>query len=75
VFLDFYVAALCNLRFTICGSCMEQVWPLLEYSITSDLNVLMHTKKNSEAMTLLLQWARLQGQQLGLIINQVSLYV
>jgi len=30
-FLDFYVAALCNLGFTICGSYMEQVWPPLEY--------------------------------------------
>jgi len=32
VFLDFYVAALCNLGFTICGSYTEQVWPPLVYS-------------------------------------------
>jgi len=31
VFLDFYVAAFCNLSFTICGSHMEQVWPHLAY--------------------------------------------
>jgi len=31
VFLDFYVAALCNLGFTICGSYTEQVWPALPY--------------------------------------------
>jgi len=29
VFLDFYVAALCNSGFTICGSHIEQVWPPL----------------------------------------------
>jgi len=29
VFLHFYVAALYNLGFTICGSYIEQVWPLL----------------------------------------------
>jgi len=29
VFLDFYVAALCNLGFKICGSSIEQVWPPL----------------------------------------------
>ena len=29
VFLHFYVAALCNLGFTICGSYIEQVWPTL----------------------------------------------
>jgi len=29
VFLDFYVAAHRNLGFTICGSYIEQVWPLL----------------------------------------------
>ena len=29
VVLDFYVAALCNLGFTICGSHIEQVWPPL----------------------------------------------
>ena len=28
-FLYFYVAALCNLAFTICGSYTEQVWPPL----------------------------------------------
>jgi len=33
VFSDFYVAALCNLCFTTCGSYMEQVWPPLLYSI------------------------------------------
>ena len=27
VFLDLYVAALCNLAFTICGSYTKQVWP------------------------------------------------
>jgi len=32
VFLDFYVAALCNLGFTIWGSCIEQVWAPLVYS-------------------------------------------
>jgi len=31
VFLD-YVAALCNLGFTKCGSYMEQVWPPLHYT-------------------------------------------
>jgi len=30
VFLDFYVAALCDVGFTICGSYMVQVWPPLE---------------------------------------------
>jgi len=30
VFLDFFVAALCNLSFTMCGSYIEQVWPLLQ---------------------------------------------
>ena len=30
VYLDFYVAAFCNLGCTICGSYMEQVWPTLE---------------------------------------------
>jgi len=29
VFLYFYVAALCNLVFTICGSYIQQVWPPL----------------------------------------------
>jgi len=29
VFLDFYIAALCNLGFTIRGSYIEQVWPTL----------------------------------------------
>jgi len=29
VSLDFYVAALCNLGFTLCGSYLEQVWPPL----------------------------------------------
>ena len=33
MFLDFYVAAFCNLGFAICGSCMEQVWPPLVWSI------------------------------------------
>jgi len=33
VFLDFYIAALCNLGFTICGSYIEQVWPPLLYFI------------------------------------------
>jgi len=32
VFFGFYVAALCNLGFTICGSYIEQVWPPLVYS-------------------------------------------
>jgi len=31
VFSDFYVAALCNLGFTICGSYIEQVWSPLIY--------------------------------------------
>jgi len=31
VFLDFYVVALCNLGFAICGLYMEQVWPTLFY--------------------------------------------
>jgi len=31
VFSGFYVAALCNLGFTICGSYTEQVWPPLLY--------------------------------------------
>jgi len=35
VFLEFYVAALCNLGFTICGSYIEQVWPPLAYYIKS----------------------------------------
>jgi len=30
VFLDFHVAALSNLAFTICGSYIEHVWPTLE---------------------------------------------
>jgi len=29
LFLDFYVAGLSNLGFTICGSYIEQVWPPL----------------------------------------------
>jgi len=33
VLLDFYVAALYDLRFTICGSYTEQVWPPLVYNI------------------------------------------
>jgi len=33
VFSDFYVAALCNLGFTICGSYIEQVWPTLVYNL------------------------------------------
>jgi len=33
VFLDFYAAALCNLRFKRCGSYMEQVWPPLQLSV------------------------------------------
>ena len=33
VFLDFYVAVLCNVDFTICGSYMEQVWPHLVYGV------------------------------------------
>jgi len=37
VFLDFYVAALCNLGFTICGSYIEQVWPPLLYTFPKDL--------------------------------------
>jgi len=32
VFLDFYVTALFNLRFTICGSYIDQVWPPLVYA-------------------------------------------
>jgi len=32
VFLDFYLAALCNMGFTICGSYIEQVWSPLTYS-------------------------------------------
>jgi len=32
VFLDFYVAALCNLAFMICGSYIEHVWPPLLYN-------------------------------------------
>jgi len=34
---DFYVAALCNLGFTICGSYIEQVWPPLIYAMTITL--------------------------------------
>ena len=33
LFSDLYVAALCNLGFTICGSYMEQVWPSLVYKV------------------------------------------
>jgi len=33
VFLDFYVVDLCTLRFTICGSYIEQVWPPLVYNV------------------------------------------
>jgi len=33
VFLDFYVEALSNLGFTICGSYIEQVWPPLKYRL------------------------------------------
>jgi len=33
VFLDFYVAAYCNLGFTICGQYVEQVWPPLQETI------------------------------------------
>jgi len=29
MFSDSYVAALCNLVFTICGSYIEQVWPVV----------------------------------------------
>ena len=32
VFLDFYVAAFCNLGFTICGSYTEQIWQPLNYA-------------------------------------------
>jgi len=40
-FLDFYVAALCNLSFMICGSYIEQVWTPLLYAI--DFNLMCHT--------------------------------
>jgi len=33
VFLDFYVAAVCNLGFTICGSYIEQVRSPVLYTI------------------------------------------
>jgi len=48
VFLDFYVAALSNLRFTICGSYIEQVWPPLpsrHFRIHSFYLGNRHTKK------------------------------
>ena len=35
MFLDFYVAALCDLGVTICGSYIEQVWPPLLYTLAS----------------------------------------
>jgi len=31
-FLDFHVAALCDLCFTICNSYIEQVWPPMLYT-------------------------------------------
>ena len=34
MFLDFYVAALCNLGFTIRGLYLKQVWPPLLYSFS-----------------------------------------
>jgi len=33
MFLDFYVAALCNLDFMICSSYTKQVWPSMAYCI------------------------------------------
>ena len=33
MFLDFHVAALCNLGFTICSSYKKQVWPALVYNV------------------------------------------
>jgi len=33
MFLDFYVAALCNLGFTICSSYIEQVRPPPPYNV------------------------------------------
>jgi len=38
VFLDFYVGALSNLGYTICGSYTEQVWPPLAYSNKNEEN-------------------------------------
>jgi len=39
-FLDFYVAALCNLGFRICGSYIGQVWPPLYDFLASAWSIL-----------------------------------